>query len=33
MDDENRFSVLNLEKDVLEYNFYKKKYNEYEKKS
>lgn len=32
MDDENRFSVLNLEKDVLEYNFYKKKYNEYEKK-
>jgi hypothetical protein len=26
----NRFSILILEKDVLEYNYYKTKYNEFE---
>ena len=29
----NRFSILILEKDVLEYNYYKNKFNEYAEKS
>ncbi len=32
MNDADRFSVLNLEKDVLEYTHYKKKFREYEQK-
>jgi hypothetical protein len=28
----NRFSILILEKDVLEYNYYKTKFNEYAEK-
>lgn len=30
MDNSNRFSVMILEKDVLEYNHFKSKYNEFE---
>ena len=33
MDNNNRFSILILEKDVLEYNYYKTKFNEYAEKS
>ena len=33
MDDENRFSVLLLEKDVLEYNHFKAQYEEFDRLS
>ena len=33
MDDNNRFSILILEKDILEYNHYKQKYNESDSKT
>lgn len=33
MEDNNRFSILILEKDVMEYNYYKTKFNEYSEKA
>jgi len=33
MNDYDRFSVMLLEKDVLEYHYFKKKYNEYDNKT
>lgn len=33
MEDNNRFSILILEKDVMEYNYYKTKFNEYSQKA
>jgi hypothetical protein len=33
MDDNNRFSILILEKDVLEYNHYRQKFNEFDSKT
>ena len=33
MSDKNRFSVFILEKDVLEYNYFKNKFNEYDNKT
>ena len=32
MSEDNRFSIFILEKDVLEYNYYKKKFDEYTNK-
>ena len=32
MDDDNRFSIVLLEKDILEYREYKEKYSKYENK-